>query len=120
MLSDREVGFKIAVNILNVGRIKLGIAAIGASKMIANKSTEYANERKQFGTAISNFGAIKQSHMQSQLLGVHCSSCRGLLTLEALQARSHFFKAPFEVVTLQTERNCQNVARKKRNTRSNL
>lgn len=59
MLSDRENGFKIAVNILNVGRIKLGIAAVGASKMIANKATEYANERKQFGTAISNFGAIK-------------------------------------------------------------
>lgn len=59
VLSDREAGFKIAVNILNVGRIKLGIAAVGASKMIANKSTEYANERKQFGTSISNFGAIK-------------------------------------------------------------
>ena len=59
MLSDRENGFKIAVNILNVGRIKLGIAAVGASKMIGNKATEYANERKQFGTSISNFGAIK-------------------------------------------------------------
>ncbi|MDH5366998.1 MAG: acyl-CoA dehydrogenase family protein [Cyclobacteriaceae bacterium] len=59
MLSDRQNGFKIAVNILNVGRIKLGVAAIGASKMIANKSTEYANERKQFGTPIANFGAIK-------------------------------------------------------------
>ena len=59
MLSDREAGFKIAVNILNVGRIKLGIAAVGASKMIGNKATEYANERKQFGISISNFGAIK-------------------------------------------------------------
>lgn len=59
MLSDREAGFKIAVNILNVGRIKLGVAAVGASKMIAHAATNYANERKQFGTSISNFGAIK-------------------------------------------------------------
>lgn len=59
MLSDREAGFKIAVNILNVGRIKLGVAALGGSKMIAHAATNYANERKQFGTSISNFGAIK-------------------------------------------------------------
>jgi len=59
MLSDREAGFKIAVNILNVGRIKLGVAALGGSKMIAHSATNYANERKQFGTSISSFGAIK-------------------------------------------------------------
>lgn len=59
MLSDREAGFKIAVNILNVGRIKLGVAAIGGSKMIAHSAVNYANERKQFGTSISSFGAIK-------------------------------------------------------------
>ena len=59
MLSDRENGFKIAVNILNIGRIKLGIAAVGASKMIAKTATNYANERKQFGVSISSFGAIK-------------------------------------------------------------
>lgn len=59
MLSDRENGFKIAVNILNVGRIKLGIAAVGACKMITSTATNYSNERKQFGTSISSFGAIK-------------------------------------------------------------
>jgi alkylation response protein AidB-like acyl-CoA dehydrogenase len=59
MLSDRENGFKIAVNILNVGRIKLGAAAIGASKAIISTAVNYSNERKQFGTSISNFGAIK-------------------------------------------------------------
>ncbi|MDH5474905.1 MAG: acyl-CoA dehydrogenase family protein [Cyclobacteriaceae bacterium] len=59
MLSDRGNGFKIAVNILNIGRIKLGVAAVGASKMICKKATEYANERKQFNTLISSFGAIK-------------------------------------------------------------
>ncbi|MBL6446109.1 acyl-CoA dehydrogenase family protein [Fulvivirga sp. 29W222] len=59
MLSERENGFKIAVNILNIGRAKLGIAAIGGSKAIIDNATNYANERKQFGTSISNFGAIK-------------------------------------------------------------
>lgn len=59
LLSERENGFKIAVNILNVGRIKLGIAAIGGSKKTISIATNYAKERKQFGTSISNFGAIK-------------------------------------------------------------
>jgi len=59
MLSDRENGFKIAVNILNVGRIKLGAAAIGGSKQTISTAITYAKERKQFGTAIANFGAIK-------------------------------------------------------------
>src|SRR5690606_5867847 len=59
LLSERGNGFKIAVNILNVGRIKLGAAAIGGSKRSISIAVEYAKERKQFGTAIANFGAIK-------------------------------------------------------------
>ncbi len=59
LLSDRGNGFKIAVNILNIGRIKLGIAAVGGSKEVINNAIRYANERKQFKTAISQFGAIK-------------------------------------------------------------
>jgi alkylation response protein AidB-like acyl-CoA dehydrogenase len=59
LLSERENGFKIAVNILNIGRIKLGIAAIGGSKQTISIATKYATERKQFGTPIASFGAIK-------------------------------------------------------------
>jgi alkylation response protein AidB-like acyl-CoA dehydrogenase len=59
LLSERGNGFKIAVNILNIGRIKLGIAAVGGSKEVINNAVQYANERKQFKTAISQFGAIK-------------------------------------------------------------
>lgn len=59
MLSERQNGFKIAVNILNIGRIKLGAAAFGAAKKTIDHSVNYANERKQFNTAIANFGAIK-------------------------------------------------------------
>jgi alkylation response protein AidB-like acyl-CoA dehydrogenase len=59
LLSTRGNGFKIAVNILNIGRIKLAAAALGGSKMVAKQAIEYANERKQFGTSIARFGAIK-------------------------------------------------------------
>lgn len=59
MLSERENGFKIAVNILNIGRIKLGVSAVGASKKATSVAVNYANERKQFGKSISTFGAIK-------------------------------------------------------------
>lgn len=59
LLSQRENGFKIAVNILNIGRIKLAVAAIGGSKKTISTAVNYAKERKQFGTAIANFGAIK-------------------------------------------------------------
>ncbi|KQS25380.1 acyl-CoA dehydrogenase family protein [Dyadobacter sp. Leaf189] len=59
MLSERGNGFKIAVNILNIGRIKLAAAALGGAKRVAEQAINYANERKQFGTSIAQFGAIK-------------------------------------------------------------
>lgn len=59
MLAGREEGFKIAVNILNIGRIKLAASAFGGAKEVLKLATNYAKERKQFGTAIANFGAIK-------------------------------------------------------------
>ena len=59
MLSDRENGFKIAVNILNIGRIKLAAGVINGCKDVISMSTQYANERKQFGVSISTFGAIQ-------------------------------------------------------------
>lgn len=59
MLSERENGFKIAVNVLNIGRIKLGSGAVGGAKYATSAAIRYAKERKQFGTPIANFGAIK-------------------------------------------------------------
>tara|TARA_B110000261_G_C13072413_1_gene352753 strand:+ start:352 stop:2139 length:1788 start_codon:yes stop_codon:yes gene_type:complete len=58
-LGEREGGFKIALNILNIGRIKLAAAALGAMKRINSQAINYANERVQFGKAISEYGAIK-------------------------------------------------------------
>ena len=59
MLGARGEGFKIAMNALNVGRIKLGIAVTGAAKKAINYAVGYANERKQFKVPIASFGAIQ-------------------------------------------------------------
>lgn len=59
MIGKRGEGFRIALNILHIGRIKLGANVLGSMKRTINHSVQYANERKQFGTLISNFGAIK-------------------------------------------------------------
>ena len=64
MLSKRGKGFKIALNSLNVGRIKLGAACLDASRRIITESVKYGNERKQFKTAISNFGAIQKKYAE--------------------------------------------------------
>jgi alkylation response protein AidB-like acyl-CoA dehydrogenase len=52
-------GAKIAFNILNVGRFKLGASTTGGAKLAIHESVRYANERHQFGKPISSFGAIK-------------------------------------------------------------
>jgi len=59
MLSERGNGFKIAMNALNVGRIKLAAACLDSQRRITTTAVQYANERKQFKTPISDFGAIK-------------------------------------------------------------
>lgn len=60
MLSERGKGFKIALNSLNVGRIKLAAACIEAQRRCINESINYANERIQFKTPIAQFGAIQK------------------------------------------------------------
>jgi alkylation response protein AidB-like acyl-CoA dehydrogenase len=59
LLSERQNGFKIAVNILNIGRIKLAVAAIGGCKQCISTAVAYANEREQFERPISKYGAIR-------------------------------------------------------------
>ncbi len=59
LLGERNNGFKIALYILNFGRIKLAGATVGACKNVINESVRYANERKQFGQYISSFPAMK-------------------------------------------------------------
>lgn len=78
MLSERENGFKIAVNILNIGRIKLGAATNGSARMVINHAVQYANERVQFNLPISKFGAIryKLAEMATRLFAVESASYR--------------------------------------------
>ena len=59
MLAERGQGFKIALNALNIGRIKLAGACLEAQRRIITEGVKYANERVQFKTPIINFGAIK-------------------------------------------------------------
>ncbi len=59
MLSERGNGFKIAMNALNIGRIKLAAACLEAQRRVLTEAVRYANERIQFKTPIINFGAIK-------------------------------------------------------------
>jgi alkylation response protein AidB-like acyl-CoA dehydrogenase len=59
LLAERGDGFKIALNILNTGRIKLAAGSIGGVKFALEKSVEYATQRIQFGKPISDFGAIQ-------------------------------------------------------------
>ena len=59
MLSERGNGFKIAMNSLNVGRIKLAAACIDAQRRVISVGVKYANDRVQFNTPISQFGAIR-------------------------------------------------------------
>ena len=60
MLSERGGGFKIAMNALNIGRIKLAAACLDAERRVTTASVQYANEREQFKTKIIDFGAIKE------------------------------------------------------------
>ena len=78
MLSDRENGFKIAVNILNIGRIKLGAATIGSARAVISQAVNYANERVQFNLQISKFGAIryKLAEMATRLFAVESATYR--------------------------------------------
>ncbi len=71
-------GGKIAVNVLNLGRLKLGISAIGSAKEALEVSVRYALERKQFGRAIAEFGMIREkiAEMASRIYAGESSMLR--------------------------------------------
>jgi alkylation response protein AidB-like acyl-CoA dehydrogenase len=72
LLGKRGEGFRIALSILHMGRIKLGGNVLGAAKKGITDSVRYANERKQFGVLISSFGAIKQK-LAEQVIRLYAS-----------------------------------------------
>jgi alkylation response protein AidB-like acyl-CoA dehydrogenase len=68
LLGKRGEGYRIALNILHIGRIKLGATLLGSAKRVITQSVNYAVERKQFGTSIANFGAIKFKMAQQVIM----------------------------------------------------
>lgn len=74
VLGEIGKGHKIAFNILNIGRFKLGAASIGASKVIMPVASKYANERKQFNKSISEFGLIKHKLAEMAIKTYVCES----------------------------------------------
>ncbi len=69
LLGELGMGFKIAMNVLNTGRLSLGAGSVGGMKEALQMATNHAKNRKQFGTEISNFGMIqdKLSTMASDI-----------------------------------------------------
>lgn len=61
-------GFKVAMNILNNGRFGMAAALSGTMKACVKKSIEFANQRKQFGQVITNFGAIQEKIARMAML----------------------------------------------------
>ncbi len=78
MLSERDQGFKIALNSLNVGRIKLAAACLDASRRVLTESIKYANQRVQFKSPIAKFGAIqaKLAEMATRTFTIDAGSYR--------------------------------------------
>lgn len=74
LLGKRGEGFRIALSILHMGRIKLGGNVLGAAKKAITDSVKYANERKQFGVLISTFGAIKHKLAEQVIRLFACES----------------------------------------------
>ena len=75
LLGERNKGFKIAMNALNAGRIKIGVANTAIGKRAFKLGVNYSNERIQFGEKIANFGAIKEkiATMAARLYGLESS-----------------------------------------------
>jgi alkylation response protein AidB-like acyl-CoA dehydrogenase len=84
MLSERGNGFKIAMNSLNVGRIKLAAGCLDAQRRVISSGVQYANERIQFDTPISQFGAIryKLAEMATSLYAGESGTYRAAKSIE--------------------------------------
>ena len=78
VLGEIGKGHKIAFNVLNIGRYKLCVMALGGARRMLDLGINYANERQQFGTSISNFGAIKEkiANMAISIFATESSSYR--------------------------------------------
>ena len=86
LLGKEGEGHKIAFNILNLGRLKLGLACAGGCKFLLRESALYANQRKQFGLPIAKFHAIKEK-LALMLARTFAVESMGYRTTGAIDAR---------------------------------
>jgi alkylation response protein AidB-like acyl-CoA dehydrogenase len=78
LLGEIGRGHVIAFNVLNIGRLKLGPASVGAAKNVLAICIKYAKQRKAFGSAIADFGAIqhKLAEMAIRVFVAECMTWR--------------------------------------------
>ena len=86
VLGEIGKGHIIAFNILNIGRFKLGVGVLGASKKLSTISVSYANERSQFQQPISNFGAIKHK-LAEQAIKIYALDCMSYRTSDLIDQK---------------------------------
>jgi alkylation response protein AidB-like acyl-CoA dehydrogenase len=88
VLGEIGKGHKIAFNILNIGRMKLGFGCAGASKRVLEDSLRYALERKQFGKPIAQFGMIREklANMYARAFALEAACYRTVGYIDALGA----------------------------------
>ncbi|MEQ9542872.1 MAG: acyl-CoA dehydrogenase family protein [Deltaproteobacteria bacterium] len=88
LLGEEGKGHKIAFNILNMGRLRLGVAVMGGAKSVLGVATKYAKERKQFGTALSDFRVIqtKLADMAVRTYMIESTSYRTTGNIDAAMA----------------------------------
>jgi alkylation response protein AidB-like acyl-CoA dehydrogenase len=89
LLGEAGKGHVIAFNILNIGRYKLGVGAVGASKAAFEITVKYANQRQQFKTPIAQFNLTKEklSTMASKLYAAESSVYRTVGLFEDRMSR---------------------------------
>ncbi len=103
VLGNIGEGHKIAFNILNIGRIKLAAATLGAAKQVAKNAVKYANERSQFKTKISTFGAIQQKLAQQaiRIYVLESALYRASDQIRQLEEKLHSEGMSYEAALLQ-------------------
>jgi alkylation response protein AidB-like acyl-CoA dehydrogenase len=85
LLGEEGRGHKIAFNILNMGRLRLGVAVMGGMKGVLEVTTKYAKERKQFSTALADFRIIQQK-LADMAVTIYCAESTGYRTTGLVDA----------------------------------
>jgi alkylation response protein AidB-like acyl-CoA dehydrogenase len=88
LLGEVGMGHQIAFGILNMGRCKLGAMCVGSMKLMVEQATRYANQRRQFGKAISSFGAIR-AKLAEMAIRTWVGESMVYRTLGMIEARIH-------------------------------